>query len=215
MDERKGGKHTMIGQSCKTQEIKPKILYYGTPVILLNTLNEDGTVNISPISSSFALGDHIILGLGLGGKAIENLERHPECVINIPNPDLWENVERLAPFTGKNPVPDYKKEHGFLFQKDKYLTSGLSPIESISVKPSRIQECPLQIEAKVQHIRTPEYSSIFAIVETQALHVHAHEDIILSENYVDPRKWSPLIYNFRHYFSLGKELGKTFRAETL
>lgn len=27
--------------------IRPKILYYGMPVILLNTLNEDGTVNIS------------------------------------------------------------------------------------------------------------------------------------------------------------------------
>ena len=54
--------------------IKPKILYYGTPVILLNTLNEDDTVNISPISSSWALGDYIILGIGLGGKAIENLE---------------------------------------------------------------------------------------------------------------------------------------------
>ena len=48
--------------------IKPKILYYGTPVILLNTLNEDDTVNISPISSSWALGDYIILGIGLGVK---------------------------------------------------------------------------------------------------------------------------------------------------
>lgn len=54
----------MIG----TDIIKPKILYYGTPVILLNTLNEDDTVNISPISSSWALGEYIILGIGLGVK---------------------------------------------------------------------------------------------------------------------------------------------------
>lgn len=81
--------------------IKPKILYYGTPVILLNSLNEDGTVNISPMSSSWALGDCIILGIGLGGKAIENIKRHPECVINVPNPSLWEHVESLAPYTGK------------------------------------------------------------------------------------------------------------------
>jgi len=25
--------------------------------------------------------------------------------------------------------------------------------------------------------------------------------------------WQPLIYNFRHYYGLGQELGKTFRAE--
>ncbi len=43
-----------------------KILYYGTPVILLNSLNEDETVNISPLSSSWVLGDCIILEIGLG-----------------------------------------------------------------------------------------------------------------------------------------------------
>lgn len=92
---------TIIKQIPNTKMINPKILYYGFPVILLSTLNEDGTVNISPLSSSWALGDCIVLGIGLGGKAIENLERHPECVINIPDPSLWENVEQLAPYTGK------------------------------------------------------------------------------------------------------------------
>ncbi|PET23715.1 hypothetical protein CN513_02925 [Bacillus cereus] len=162
-----------MDQVPNTEIIKPKILYYGTPVILLNSLNEDGTVNISPLSSSWALGDCIILGIGLGGKAIENLERHPECVINVPSPSLWENVEQLAPYTGKNPVPDYKKKNGFTYEKEKYDISRLTPTKSKSVKPTRIIE----------------------------------------ENHIDPNKWSPLIYNFRHYFGLGNQLGKTFRSE--
>ncbi|MGM1048979.1 MAG: flavin reductase family protein [Bacillota bacterium] len=202
-----------IAQIPNTEIIKPKILYYGTPVILLNTLNEDGTVNISPLSSSWALQDCIILGIGLGGKAIENLERHPECVINVPSPSLWENVEQLAPYTGKNPVPDYKKKHGFTYEKEKYDISGLTSIESKTVKPTRIMECPIQIEARVKHIRIPDHSPDFAIVETQAIHVHAHQEIIIEENHIDPKKWSPLIYNFRHYFGLGNQLGKTFRSE--
>ncbi|PFY11539.1 hypothetical protein COL47_29520 [Bacillus toyonensis] len=202
-----------MAQVSYTETIKPKILYYGTPVILLNSLNEDGTVNISPMSSSWALGDCIILGIGLGGKAIENLERHPECVINVPSPSLWENVEQLAPYTGKNPVPDYKKKNGFTYEKEKYDISRLAPTESKSVKPTRIMECPIQIEARVKHIRIPDYSPDFAIVETQAIHVHAHKEIILEENHIDPNKWSPLIYNFRHYFGLGNQLGKTFRSE--
>jgi flavin reductase (DIM6/NTAB) family NADH-FMN oxidoreductase RutF len=200
-------------QIPETEMIKPKILYYGTPVILLTTLNEDGSVNISPMSSSWALGDCIVLGIGLGGKAIENLERIPECVINVPGPSLWENVEKLAPFTGKNPVPDYKKKNGFAYQKDKYAISGLTPFESKMVKPTRIMECPLQIEARVKTIRIPDHSPNFAIVETQAIHVHAHKEIIIKENHIDPKKWSPLIYNFRHYFGLGNQLGKTFRSE--
>jgi len=202
-----------MDQVPNTEIIKPKILYYGTPVILLNSLNEDGTVNISPMSSSWALGDCIILGIGLGGKAIENLERHPECVINVPSPSLWENVEQLAPYTGKNPVPDYKKKNGFTYEKEKYDISGLTPTGSKSVKPTRIMECPIQIEARVKHIRIPDYSPDFAVVETQAIHVHAHKEIILEGNHIDPNKWSPLIYNFRHYFGLGNQLGKTFRSE--
>ncbi|MFJ5766617.1 flavin reductase family protein [Lysinibacillus sp. NPDC093210] len=195
-----------------TKMINPKILYYGFPVILLTTLNEDGTVNISPLSSSWALGDYIVLGIGIGGKAIENLERHPECVINIPDHSLCENVEQLAPFTGKNPVPEYKKQTGYTYKKEKYDISGLTPIQSTLVKPTRIMECPIQIEAKVQHIRIPDYSPHFAIVETQAVHVHAHTEIIIEENHIDPNKWSPLIYNFRHYFALGNKLGNNFRA---
>lgn len=196
-----------------TKLIKPKILYYGTPVILLNTLNEDGTVNISPMSSSWALGDSIILGIGLGGKAIENLQRHPECVINVPSPLLWENVELLAPYTGKDPVPDSKKNIGFTYEKEKYNISKLTATESLTVKPTRITECPIQIEAIVKNIRIPELSPDFAIVETHVIHVHAHNEIIIEENHIDPNKWSPLIYNFRHYFGLGNNLGKTFRSE--
>lgn len=203
-----------IDQAPNTKMIKPKILYYGTPVVLLNTWNEDETVNISPLSSSWALGDCIVLGVGLGGKAIENLERDPECVINLPSSSLWENVERLAPFTAKNPVPKNKKMLGFTYQKEKYAASKLTPVASNVVKPSRIVECPIQIEAKVKHIRIPDYAPDFAIVETQTVCVHAHKDIIIGENHIDPNKWNPLIYNFRHYFSLGAELGKTYRSET-
>ncbi|GAA0339136.1 flavin reductase family protein [Bacillus carboniphilus] len=199
-------------RDTETEIIKPKILYYGTPVILLTTLNEDDTVNISPISSSWALGHYIILGLGVGGKAFENLTRHPECVINIPNPELWENVEKLAPFTGKNPVPEYKKSNGFTYQQNKFDVSHLTSIDSHSVKPSRIKECPIQMEAKVNKVRVPEYCQELSIIETEVIHVHAHKKIIKDGNHIDPQKWSPLIYNFRHYYGLGNPLGKTFRA---
>ncbi|RUT31856.1 flavin reductase family protein [Paenibacillus zeisoli] len=197
----------------KTITINPSILYYGTPVILLNTLNEDRSVNISPISSSWALGYSIVLGLGVSGKAFENLQKHPECVINVPGPSLWEHVERLAPFTGKESVPQDKKDMGFTYEKDKYSASGLTPVQSLSVQPDRIAECPIQLEAKVKHIRVPDDQPIFAIVETEVLQVHVHEEIILEQNYIDPNKWSPLIYNFRHYFGLGQPLGKSFRAK--
>lgn len=196
------------------KEIKPSIMYYGTSTFLLSTLNEDGTTNISPMSSSWALGNYIVLGIGLGGKAIENLSSHKECVINLPSPDLWRNVEKISSFSGKKNIPPLKKQLGFRYKKEKYEAAGLTPLPSMTVAPTRIKECPIQIEAEVKHIRIPDYEPSFAIVETQALHFHAEEKIILNDNHIDPSKWSPLIYNFRHYFGLGKEIGKTFRSET-
>jgi flavin reductase (DIM6/NTAB) family NADH-FMN oxidoreductase RutF len=50
--------------------------------------------------------------------------------------------------------------------------------------------------------------------EVEVVRVHVADDLIVGDNYIDPQKWSPLLYNFRHYFRLAQnELGKTFRAE--
>jgi hypothetical protein len=44
--------------------------------------------------------------------------------------------------------------------------------------------------------------------------VHIAKDFLIGDDHVDAAKWSPLIYNFRHYFRLAEnQLGKTFRAE--
>ncbi|MBB4823348.1 flavin reductase (DIM6/NTAB) family NADH-FMN oxidoreductase RutF [Sporosarcina luteola] len=194
------------------KEIKPKIMYYGTPTFLLSTLNEDGTTNISPMSSSWALGDCIILGVGLGSQAIENITRHKQCVINLPSPQLWKNIEKISSFTGNQNIPRYKKELGFTYRKDKYDAAELTPVKSKTVMPHRVLECPIQVEAVVKNIRIPDYNPQFAIVETQVVRFHAHEEILENDCHIDPSKWSPLIYNFRHYFGLGPEVGKTFRA---
>jgi hypothetical protein len=43
--------------------IEPKILYFGTPVALITSLNEDGATNLAPISSFWAPGWTMTLGL--------------------------------------------------------------------------------------------------------------------------------------------------------
>ncbi len=51
---------------------------------------------------------------------------------------------------------------------------------------------------------------------SSVVRVHMDEAFILVDNYVDPAKWSPLIFNFRHYYRLApEELGKTFRADNI
>ncbi len=48
--------------------IRPSVLYFGTPVVLLK---EEGNANITPISSAWALGDRFGVGLGRDGSGTE------------------------------------------------------------------------------------------------------------------------------------------------
>jgi len=197
------------------ETIEPKILYFGNPVALVSSLNEDGTANLAPISSFWALGWTMVLGLSRDTKTLSNLEKNPECVVNIPSPDAWQNVERLAPLTGLNPVPE-EKAAKFRYEPDKFTAAGFTRLASKLVAAPRVKECPAQLEATVRNIHELGREAAprdAAAVEVEILRVHLRKDLVLNGNHVDPIRWQPLIYNFRHYFGLGKELGKTFRAE--
>jgi flavin reductase (DIM6/NTAB) family NADH-FMN oxidoreductase RutF len=205
----------MAEQTFRT--IEPNILYFGTPVALISSLNEDGTTNLAPMSSFWALGWTLILGLLDETKTAENLARHPGCVINLPSPDMWKQVEDLAPLTGKDPVPDLKASQ-FHFEKCKFDVAGLSQLASELVKPFRVAECPVHMEARVRHIHTMGGEKLEQLgggvaAEVEIPRVHANEAFVTGENHIDAEKWSPLVYNFRRYFRLAeRELGKTFRA---
>jgi flavin reductase (DIM6/NTAB) family NADH-FMN oxidoreductase RutF len=202
-----------------SRRIEPKILYFGTPVALISSVNEDGSANLAPMSSFWALGWTMLLGVSSQTQTIENLRKRPDCVVNLPSPELWRNVERLAPLTGRSPVPQ-GKDSRFRFERDKFAASELTPISSEEVSAPRVKECPAQLEAMVQRIHDIKGEKRLqdagggAAVEVEILRVHVRQDLVLATNHIDPRQWQPLIYNFRHYFGLGQELGKTFRAET-
>ncbi|HEV2501288.1 MAG TPA: flavin reductase family protein [Terriglobia bacterium] len=198
--------------------IEPKILYFGTPVALISSLNEDGQTNLAPVSSFWTLGWTILLGLLDETKTADNVRRHAECVVNLPAPEMWKQVEKLAPLTGKSPVPDLKAKQ-FHFEREKFDAAGLTPGESELVKPARAMECPVHMEARVRAVhqlggeRLEQLGGGVA-AEVEVVRVHVASDLVIRNRYIDAAKWSPLIYNFRHYYRLAEtELGRTFRAE--
>ena len=193
--------------------IRPSILYVGTPVVLLTTENADGTCNLAPISSAWALGQHLVLGLGSESHTVRNLAERPELVINVASPELWEHVERLAPLTGADPVPEAKRPV-YRHERDKFAAAGLTPAAADLVRPPRVAECALQLEARARAL-TPGGAGLFVTVECEVLRVHAAEHIVVpGTQHIDHAGWSPLIYNFRHYHALAPGLGHGFRSET-
>jgi flavin reductase (DIM6/NTAB) family NADH-FMN oxidoreductase RutF len=197
--------------------ITPSILYFGTPVVLITTQNADGSTNISPMSSAWALGDRVVLGCQASGQGIENLLFNQECVLNFPSAELWREVESMARATGRPEVPPGKAAIGYEYVADKFALAGLSQIASETVAPPRIAECPLQFEAELIEARASNGTDgrpAMYIAETRVKRVHAHADIVIpGTNHVDTARWEPLLYVFRHYFGTGPDLGKTFKAE--
>ena len=189
--------------------IEPSILYFGTPVVLVSTLNEDGSTNISPMSSAWWLGWSCMLGLDASSKTTENLKRTPECVLNLASEQNVDGVNKLALLTGGRSVPLHKKALGYRYSSDKWQASGFTPLESEVVKPRRIKECPIHLEARVSNVHPfaandPRMAIPGCAIEVTVVRIHAEGDLVEagSKNRIDPNKWRPLIMSFRHFYGL-------------
>ena len=197
--------------------IEPTILYFGTPVALISTLNEDGTANIAPMSSAWWLGWSCMLGLGAMGKTSENLIRTRECVINLPSQEQVTHVDRLAMTTGKNPIPEKKQSWGYRYEPDKFGTAGVTPVPSLAVAPPRIKECPVQMEGVVHDVRAFGKNVTANAVEVHIVKLHVDESLLIEDGpraHIDPEKWRPLIMSFCRFFGMGGEVHPSRLAES-
>ena len=126
---------------------EPEILYFGTPVVLISTCNEDGSFNVAPISSIFWLGWRCIIGISAASKTTQNIIRNKSCTLNLPSVNEASAVNRLALTTGSNPVPNGKKIKGYRYVKDKFGIANLTNIPSENDNRTQNTRMPVQMEA--------------------------------------------------------------------
>ena len=193
--------------------IEPGILYFGTPVVLISTVNEDGTYNLSPMSSAFWLGWRCILGLGASSKTPQNMQRTGECVLNLPSVDIVGAVNRLALTTGSNPVPEVKVRRGYRHERDKFTIAGLTPVASETVAAPRVAECAVQLEARVEAVHGMADDDVHQrgsrqCIEVRVQRVHVDESILMAgqSDRIDPDKWRLLIMSFQQFYGLGSKV---------
>jgi flavin reductase (DIM6/NTAB) family NADH-FMN oxidoreductase RutF len=192
---------------------EPSILYFGTPVVLISTMNEDGTYNLAPISSVFWLGWRCMIGMGTASKTVQNLIRTGQCVLNLPSVNEVGAVNKLALTTGSNPVPESKLSRGYYYEPDKFGTAGFTPLTSQKVEAPRALECPVHMEAHVAEIHpmgqdNEKQRGKVVTIELKIVQVYLEESIIMDNrpNRVDPEKWRPLIMSFQQYYGLGQQV---------
>ena len=158
-----------------------------------------------------------MLGLGQMGQTSDNLIRTRECVINLPSDDLVTQVDRLALTTGKDPVPEKKRQWGYRYQADKFEIAGLSSIASESVAPPRVRECPVHMEGIVHDYRSFGKNVSANVFEVHIVKLHVDEKLLVGDGlrpHIDPVLWRPLIMSFCRFFGLGGEVHSSRLAES-
>ena len=188
------------------------ILYFGTPVILVSTVNPDGSFNLAPISSIFWLGWRAVIGVGSSSQTARNLKRIGMCVLNLASVNEVAAVNRLALTTGSDAMSAWKAARGYRLVQDKFGLAGLTPQKSETVAAARVQECLVQQECTVaatHGIADDEDLLRGGIVtfELRVQRLHVDASILLDGNpdRVDPDKWHPLIMSFQKFYGLGHQ----------
>ena len=199
---------------------EPHILYLGTPVVLVSTVNEDGTHNLAPISSVFWLGWRGVLGIASGSQTARNLLRTGECVLNLPSINEVGAVDRIAKTTGMFPVSEFRQALGYVYEPDKFGRAGITKVKSDTVGASRALECPIQLEAVVAASHgigedSDELRGFISLIEVRIQRVHVHPDLLMEghANRIDPDKWSPLIMSFQKFYGLSGQVHTSRLAE--
>ena len=164
--------------------IEPSILYFGTPVVLISTLNEDGTANIAPMSSAWWLGWRCMLGLQTASQTPQNMIRTGECVLNLTSPAQADAVNRLARLTGTKAIPDLKQKLGYAYEPRKFEAAGAARHDIMG--------------------DDPQVAGLISAFEVRITRVHVHPSLLMEghENRIDPAKWQPLIMNFQKLYGV-------------
>ncbi|MFF0269551.1 flavin reductase family protein [Kribbella sp. NPDC004536] len=184
--------------------VEPKVLYFGTPVVLISSFNPDGSTNLAPMSSAWWLGYTAMLGMGGSAQTVKNLAVRPEIVLNLVDPEMVAALDRIALLTGSEEMSDAKRARGYRYEPDKFAAGGLTR-EAAENGLDGVAESPINLEGTIQAIhKLGGPDSNLCGLEMRVERVQVREDLLMSnDRYIDPLRWDPLIMKFTEYFAGG------------
>lgn len=151
------------------------------PIALVSTISENGENNLSPFSFFNAFGANPPVVAFSASRRVRdgslkdtynNLMSNKECVIQAVTHSIVEQVS----------LASTEYDTGI----DEFVKSGLTPIESVLVKPKRVKESPFQMECKLIdmiNLGNNKGSGNLAICEV--VYFHADDDLF-ENNIIHP-----------------------------
>jgi flavin reductase (DIM6/NTAB) family NADH-FMN oxidoreductase RutF len=154
------------------------------PICLASTIDKAGNINLSPFSffNVFSINPPICV-FSPSRRVRDNTTKHtldnilevPECVINIVNYDMVQQVSLSSVEYGKG--------------INEFIKSGLTPIASHLVKPPRVAESTVQLECVVNEvISLGKNAGAGNLILAEIKLIHISESILGTDGKIDQTK---------------------------
>ena len=154
------------------------------PIAFVSTLDANGVPNLAPYSfyNAFSSNPPIVVFSSnrrvvnnTTKDTLQNIQDSGECVINSVN---YAMIRQMAVASVEFP--------GDVNEFDK---TGLTPVESMLVKPFRVKESPVHLECRVREVITlGDKGGAGHLVICDVLRMHVSESVIDEKNRIDPHK---------------------------
>ena len=177
---------TLSTDQLSTQEIQQYLQYAiaPRPICFASTIDLEGNVNLSPFSffNLFSMNPPVCIFSpsrrvrdNTTKHTLENIKMVPECVINIVN---YEMVQQMSLASC-----DYPKG------TNEFIKAGFTALASELVKPPRVAEAPIQLECIVQEVITlGENAGAGNLVLALIKKIHIKEEVLDANKNIDQTK---------------------------
>lgn len=177
---------TLDTDQLSTQEIQQYLQYAiaPRPICFASTIDLEGNVNLSPFSffNLFSMNPPICIFSpsrrvrdNTTKHTLENIKVVPECVINIVNYNMVQQMSLSS--------CDYPKG------TNEFTKAGFTELASEFVKPPRVAEAPIQLECIVQEVITlGENAGAGNLVLALIKKIHIKEEVLDGNKHIDQTK---------------------------
>lgn len=152
------------------------------PIAFASTVDANGAVNLSPYSffNVFSANPPVMI-FSPARRVRNNTIKHTlinaretkEVVINVVNYDI---VQQMS-------LSSTEYDAGV----DEFVKSGLTPVDSVKIKPPRVAESPVQFECKVKEIvELGQEGGAGNLIICEVVMVHVNDDVLDTDGKIDP-----------------------------
>jgi len=154
------------------------------PICFASTIDKEGRVNLSPFSffNIFSMNPPVCVFSpsrrvrdNTTKHTLENLKEVPECVINIVNYDMVQQMSLSS--------CEYSKD------TNEFIKAGFTELPSTLVRPPRVAESPIQLECTIRDIISlGDLPGAGNLVIAHIKVIHIGEQVLNAQNKIDSAK---------------------------